>query len=64
MGKQRDPWFLEISLITRALRRLSRISLHHANGATEDKSLVLQAPHLALPQGLDLARVLNRVALA
>ena len=64
MGKHRDPWFLEMSPYHPLnYGAYPEYLFHHEKGRVEDGTLVYQAPHLALPEGLDLPRVLNRVEL-
>jgi arylsulfatase A-like enzyme len=64
MGKQRDPWFLEMSPHHPAhYGAYPEYLFHHEKGAATDAGLVFQAPHLSMPQGLNEERVLNRVAL-
>jgi hypothetical protein len=64
MGKNHDPWFLEMSPYHPLhYGAYPDYLFHHETGAIHDSSLHFQAPHLSLPQGLDEERVLNRVAL-
>ncbi|MGB8168731.1 MAG: DUF1501 domain-containing protein [Chthoniobacteraceae bacterium] len=64
MGKQHDPWFLEMSPHHPAhYGAYPEYLFHHEKGAATDGGLVFQAPHLSMPQGLNEERVLNRVAL-
>ena len=64
MGNRHDPWFLEMSPYhPKTYGAYPEYLFHHETGLAEDRALVFQAPHLSLPQGLDQARVLNRVAL-
>jgi hypothetical protein len=64
MGKRYDPWFLEMSPYHPLhYGAYPEYLFHHERGRVEESSLLYQAPHLELPQGLDLPRVLNRVEL-
>jgi len=64
MGKNHDPWFLEMSPYHPLhYGAFPQYLFHHASGALQDPGLQFQAPHLSLPQGLSEERVLNRVAL-
>lgn len=64
MGKQRDPWFLEMSPNHPAhYGAYPEYLFHHEKGAATDDGLIFQAPHLSMPDGLNEERVLNRVAL-
>ncbi len=64
MGKQRDPWFLEMSPYHPShYGAYPEYLFHHEAGRVEDSSLIYQAPHLSLPQGLDLPRLLERTEL-
>ena len=64
MGKHRDPWFLEMSPYhPQDYGAYPEYLFHHERGRVEESTLVFQAPHLSLPEGLNLDRVLNRVAL-
>jgi hypothetical protein len=64
LGRHRDPWFLEMSPYhPRHYGAYPEYLFHHETGRVEDPSLVFQAPHLSLPQGLDLPRVMDRVRL-
>ncbi len=64
MGKQHDPWFLEMSPYHPAhYGAFPEYLFHHEQGKLVDSGLVFQAPHLSLPQGLSTARVMDRVSL-
>ncbi|MCI0534608.1 MAG: DUF1501 domain-containing protein [Verrucomicrobiales bacterium] len=64
LGRQRDPWFLEMSPYhPQHYGAFPEYLFHHATGRVSDDGLRFEAPHLALPQGLTLPRVLDRVAL-
>jgi len=64
MGQHRDPWFLEMSPYhPQHYGAYPEYLFEHATGKVDEGNLVFQAPHLSLPQGLDLPRVLNRVSL-
>lgn len=64
MGKQHDPWFVEMSPYHPAhYGAFPEYLFHHEKGALQDESLVFEAPHLSLPQGLSRERLLDRTAL-
>ncbi len=64
MGRHRDPWFLEMSPYHPIhYGAYPEYLFHHETGRVTDGDLVYQAPHLSLPEGLDLPRLLNRAAL-
>ena len=64
MGRQRDPWFLEMSPYhPQTYGAFPEYLFEHAKGRTEDKNLTFQAPHLSLPEGVDLRRLDDRLAL-
>jgi len=64
MGKQHDPWFIEMSPYHPAhYGAYPEYLFHHEKGAAKDAGLIYEAPHLSLPQGLSTARVLDRVSL-
>ncbi|MEP6668585.1 MAG: DUF1501 domain-containing protein [Chthoniobacter sp.] len=64
MGRNRDPWFLEISPYHPLhYGAYPEYLFHHATGPMQDAHLQFQAPHLSLPAGLSEDRVLNRVGL-
>lgn len=64
MGQQRDPWFLEMSPHhPDHYGAYPEFLFDHVIGRVTEKNLVFQAPHLSLPEGIDLPRVLNRVEL-
>jgi hypothetical protein len=64
MGRQNDPWFLEMSPYhPQHYGAFPTFLFHHEKGALADSSLVFQAPHLSLPRGLTGARLMDRVAL-
>jgi hypothetical protein len=64
MGKQHDPWFLEMSPYhPQHYGAYPEYLFHHAKGPIGDAGLLYQAPHLSLPQGLSEARMMDRVAL-
>jgi hypothetical protein len=64
LGKQSDPWFLEMSPYhPQHYGAFPEYLFHHEKGALVDRSVLFQAPHLALPQGLTRERLLDRVAL-
>ena len=64
LGRKRDPWFLEMSPYhPQHYGAFSEFLFHHATGLVKDDGLRFQAPHLTLPEGLTLDRVLDRVTL-
>ena len=64
MGPARDPWFLEASpKHPLHYGAYPKYLFHHATGAMKDDALTFHAPQLALPQGLNLRRVSDRIAL-
>ncbi len=64
LGRQRDPWFLEMSPYHPLhYGAFPEFLFHHATGSVQDSSLRFQAPHLALPQGLSFERVMDRITL-
>lgn len=64
MGKHRDPWFLEMSPFhPQHYGAYPEYLFHHGEGSVTDEALAFQAPHLSLPDGLSLDRVLTRVGL-
>ena len=64
LGRQRDPWFLEMSPYhPQHYGAFPEFLFHHAKGRLTDDALQFHAPELSLPQGLTLQRVLDRVAL-
>ena len=64
MGKQHEPWFLEMSPYHPAhYGAFPEYLFHHEQGFLKDAECVFQAPHLSLPQGLTLPRVMDRVGL-
>lgn len=64
LGRPRDPWFLEMSPYhPQHYGAFPEFLFHHATGFVKDDGLRFQAPHLALPEGLTLNRVLDRVSL-
>jgi len=64
LGSQNDPWFLEMSPYhPEHYGAFPKFLFHHERGFETDPELHFQAPHLSLPQGLTLDRVLDRVSL-
>lgn len=64
LGSQHDPWFLEMSPYhPEHYGAFPSYLFHHERGFEKDAALKFQAPHLSLPQGLSLDRVLDRVSL-
>lgn len=64
LGNRHDPWFLEMSPYHPLhYGAFPQYLFHHEKGRLADDSLRFQAPHLSLPQGLTLSRVLDRVSL-
>jgi hypothetical protein len=63
-GTKADPWFLEMSPYHPAhYGAYPEYLFHHEKGFLKDEALTFQAPHLALPEGLSLDRVMDRVSL-
>ena len=64
LGSQHDPWFLEMSPYhPKHYGAFPKYLFHHETGLAKDETLHFQAPHLSLPQGLTLDRVMDRVSL-
>ncbi len=64
LGAQHDPWFLEMSPYhPEHYGAYPGYLFHHERGFETDAALKFQAPHLSLPQGLSLDRVMDRVSL-
>ena len=64
MGERRNPWFVKASPYHPGhYGAYPEYLFHHAKGKLEDPNLAFQAPHLALPQGLELDRVQRRLRL-
>lgn len=64
LGSQHDPWFLEMSPYhPKHYGAFPQYLFHHERGLEKDEGLKFQAPHLSLPQGLSLDRVMDRVSL-
>lgn len=64
LGRNREPWFLEMSpQHPLHYGAYPEYLFHHEKGLMQDPNLVYQAPHLSFAQGLSEARVLDRVAL-
>jgi uncharacterized protein (DUF1501 family) len=64
LGAQHDPWFLEMSPYhPKHYGAYPKYLFHHERGFETDPSLHFQAPHLSLPQGLTMDRVMDRVSL-
>jgi hypothetical protein len=64
LGQRHEPWFLEMSPYhPQHYGAFPEFLFHHEKGRVTDDGLRFQAPHLSLPQGLTLGRVLDRVAL-
>lgn len=64
MGRQHDPWFLEMSPYHPIhYGAFPEYLFQHESGRVKDDNLRFQAPHLELPEGLTIQRVMDRVAL-
>ena len=64
MGSKHDPWFLEMSPYHPAhYGAFPQYLFHHETGFQTDKRVTWEAPHLSLPQGLNLDRLRDRVNL-
>jgi len=64
MGAKWDPWFLEMSPYHPAhYGAFPEYLFHHETGFHKDDRVKWETPHLSLPEGLSLDRVLDRVSL-
>ncbi len=64
LGKQHDPWFLEMSPYHPLhYGAYPEYLFHHEKGPLTDNNLLFKAPHLSLPQGLTAERLIDRVSL-
>jgi hypothetical protein len=64
MGESRDPWFIGASPYnSRTYGAFPTHGFHHERGLENPSDLVFQAPQLSLPEGLNRARVLDRLQL-
>jgi len=64
LGPRYDPWFLEMSPYHPAhYGAFPEYLFHHETGFQKDQRVTWQAPHLSLPEGLTVDRVLDRVSL-
>lgn len=64
MGNHRDPWFIKASAFySTVYGAYPEYGFHHARGPENPPDYVFQAPHLALPQGLNKRRLGGRLAL-
>lgn len=64
LGPQGDPWFLEMSPYhPQHYGAYPRYLFNHATGQSIAPDLLFQAPHLALPPGLEHGRLMDRVHL-
>jgi hypothetical protein len=64
MGKKHDPWFLEASPYhPEHYGAFPEYLFHHEKGFLADANLRWESPHLALPEGLTLDRMRDRVGL-
>ncbi len=64
LGRQWDPWFLEMAPYhPRHYGAYPEYLFHHSTGSVKDENLLFHAPHLVLPQGLAHGRLMNRVLL-
>ena len=64
MGAARNPWFLESSPYHPLhYGAYPQYLFHHANGAMKDSGLAFQSPQLALPHGLNMRRLQDRIDL-
>lgn len=63
MGAKRDPWFISAAPFNgKTYGAYPDYEFHHANGP-EKAGISFQAPHLSLPDGLNLSRLNNRLGL-
>ncbi len=64
LGAKFDPWFLEMSPYhPKHYGAFPEYLFHHERGFEKDAGVRWETPHLSLPQGLSLDRVLDRVSL-
>lgn len=64
LGKQHDPWFLEMSPYhPKHYGAFPEYLFHHEKGWLEEAALKFQAPHLSLPEGISQSRFLDRISL-
>jgi hypothetical protein len=64
LGRNHEPWFLEMSPYHPAdYGAFPEYLFHHEKGSIVDPSLRFLPPHLNLPQGLNAQRVLDRSSL-
>ena len=64
MGTKHDPWFLEMSPYHPAhYGAFPEYLFHHERGFEVDPKVQWQAPHLSLPEGMTMDRVMDRVSL-
>jgi hypothetical protein len=64
LGRNHEPWFLEMSPYHPAdYGAFPEYLFHHEKGTVVDPSLRFLPPHLNLPQGLNAQRVLDRATL-
>lgn len=63
MGSKRDPWFISAAPFNgKTYGAYPDYEFHHANGP-EKAGINFQAPHLSLPDGLNMSRLNNRLGL-
>lgn len=64
MGPRFDPWFLEMSPYHPAhYGAYPEYLFHHEKGFLKDDRLKWESPHLSLPEGLAMDRLMDRVSL-
>ena len=64
LGQPADPWFLEMSPYhPQHYGAYPPYLFHHATGQVVAANLLFQAPHLALPPGMEHGRLMDRVQL-
>ena len=64
LGPRREPWFLELCRYNpRSYGAYPEYGFHHERGAENPPDFVFQAPHLALPDGVDGPRLTSRLNL-
>ncbi|MEX0585493.1 MAG: DUF1501 domain-containing protein, partial [Pirellulales bacterium] len=64
MGFRRDPWFVSaVPYNPKTYGAYGEYEFHHEHGRQHTPSIVYQAPHLSLPQGLTSGRFASRRAL-
>jgi len=64
LGPRHDPWFLEMSPYHPAhYGAFPKYLFHHERGFEKDDRVKWESPHLSLPEGLSIDRLMDRVGL-